>query len=568
MNNKTLLFAYCILFICLHPRLALANNTVSDLCEKSRKFIPTNFDSANYYTQVALYLAQKNKNASQLAEALFYQSNVNLTFRKNLHQIDSLTLSAIELSKSVSDTNNLARLYNLRGNFFGFQHKSEKLIESYDQLLAIARAKGNKEMEYMALSGLGSYYFQTKQFAKANQMREQNLKVALEIGDPYKIAIEQSKYAYGLIEMGNLNLAKSELKKSHVLNTNLNHNALLIISNGELGEVYFKLNNIDSAFYFLNQAKNLVENGGSKKYYGHVLFWLAKAYMVKKDFKLALKLIEEGIQNCTQFSDNHLKMKFFKLKAEVYSQLNRGQEVFESFSNYVNLKDSFNNAESEKIRIQLQENFEANQREHKIAMLTKEKEINELTQKYFIAGFILLLVVSILIIRDLKRRNKQRKLAHELAIAEKEKLKVKIDYQNRELTSKALQIIQKNEYAKLVKNRLSSLTQKEQFKPEQLKDLKSLATQLEKTDKDWEYFNNFFIEVNPNFYTKLSQQYPEITPQELKQAALLKMNLSTKEAASVLNIAPQSVKMARHRLKKKINLSSEQDLGSFLRQIA
>lgn len=482
--------------------------------------------------------------------------------------LDSLTIQAIAFAEAVNDTINMARLYNLRGNLFGFLHKTEKMIDSYNNTLKLARAMKSKEMEYMALSGLGSYYFQAKQYQKANELRKQNLAVAKEIGDPMKIAIEQSKYAYGLTHTGNLVEAKSELKKAHDLFTQLNFSSALIISKGELGEVYFRLNNIDSAYYFLNEAYALLEKGIKEKYKADVLFWLAKVYLAKNDNLKALSLTNEGIKYSDQFGNAYLKMKFYKLKAEVLAHMNKADEVFKNYSIYEAMKDSLNSKESEKLRVELQEKFEANEREYQINLLKKEQQVAKLKQQGLMIGFTFFIIVLALISWNLKRKNNQRKLAHQLALAEKQKLQERVEYQNRELTSKALQIIQKNEYANLVQDQLEELGKKEQLNDKQLKALKSSTLQLQKTDKDWEYFNTFFTEVNPTFYSQLSNLQTDLTSQELRQAALVKMNLSPKEAASILNIAPQSVKMARNRLKKKLNLSPEEDLGSYLRQIS
>jgi DNA-binding CsgD family transcriptional regulator len=70
--------------------------------------------------------------------------------------------------------------------------------------------------------------------------------------------------------------------------------------------------------------------------------------------------------------------------------------------------------------------------------------------------------------------------------------------------------------------------------------------------------------VNKHFYTRLKQNYPEISANDLKICALIKLNLSIKEMAAILNISPDSVKTARHRLRKKLQLSTEENLTDFI----
>jgi DNA-binding NarL/FixJ family response regulator len=83
-------------------------------------------------------------------------------------------------------------------------------------------------------------------------------------------------------------------------------------------------------------------------------------------------------------------------------------------------------------------------------------------------------------------------------------------------------------------------------------------------DKEWTDFNTHFESINKNFYSRIKQAFPEISPNEMKICALIKMNLSSKEMASILNISPDSVKTARYRLRKKLNLNTEDNLTDFI----
>lgn len=83
-------------------------------------------------------------------------------------------------------------------------------------------------------------------------------------------------------------------------------------------------------------------------------------------------------------------------------------------------------------------------------------------------------------------------------------------------------------------------------------------------DKDWEVFKSYFTEVHNNFDMKLKAVYPEISEKEIRLASFLRMNLSTKEIASMLNVLPDSVLKSKYQLKKKLKLDKETDLNHFL----
>ncbi|MCB0471413.1 MAG: hypothetical protein KDC51_13280, partial [Flavobacteriaceae bacterium] len=70
--------------------------------------------------------------------------------------------------------------------------------------------------------------------------------------------------------------------------------------------------------------------------------------------------------------------------------------------------------------------------------------------------------------------------------------------------------------------------------------------------------------VHPGFFDFLNKNFPELTNNDLKACAYIRMNLSSKEVASLTNVSPKSVTMHRYRLKKKLNLDTEDSLKNFL----
>ena len=88
-----------------------------------------------------------------------------------------------------------------------------------------------------------------------------------------------------------------------------------------------------------------------------------------------------------------------------------------------------------------------------------------------------------------------------------------------------------------------------------------------RSEKDWDLFRLYFEDVNKQFYADLSEVNPELTANDLKLCALLKLNMNIKESASVMNIEPASVKTARYKVRKKLKLKPEEDLVEVVRRI-
>lgn len=101
-------------------------------------------------------------------------------------------------------------------------------------------------------------------------------------------------------------------------------------------------------------------------------------------------------------------------------------------------------------------------------------------------------------------------------------------------------------------------------------DFKRINQQINqslRSHKDWDVFKLYFEDVNKNFYQKLNEINPELTTNDHRLCALIKLNMTSKEMASVLNVAPHSIKSLRYRLKKKLGLDVETDLEEFIRSL-
>ena len=83
-------------------------------------------------------------------------------------------------------------------------------------------------------------------------------------------------------------------------------------------------------------------------------------------------------------------------------------------------------------------------------------------------------------------------------------------------------------------------------------------------DEDWENFKSYFNQVHPEFESQLKASYRDLTANDLKLAALIRMNLSSKQIATINNVSTLAVKKARYRLRKKLNITEEESLEDLL----
>ncbi len=148
------------------------------------------------------------------------------------------------------------------------------------------------------------------------------------------------------------------------------------------------------------------------------------------------------------------------------------------------------------------------------------------------------------------------------------KLKTEIESKNKQLTTHTLHIIQKNEALKNVSDAIHAMIPKADDKnAQEFKRLQRIIDESYMQDKDWDDFKLFFEEIYTGFNAKLTINYPELTSHDLKLCALIRLNLSINECATILGISPDSVKTSKFRLRKKLNLTSQKGLVDFLMSV-
>lgn len=149
-----------------------------------------------------------------------------------------------------------------------------------------------------------------------------------------------------------------------------------------------------------------------------------------------------------------------------------------------------------------------------------------------------------------------------------EKLQADITLKNSKLASATMHLVQKGEILLKIKEELNKLLPN--TKPDNRMKIKQVIQSIDENirqDNHWEEFELYFDQVHEDFLKRLRELYPTLTPKDQKLCAYLRMNLSTKEVAPLMNISVRGVEIGRYRLRKKLNIDSDTNLVDFIIRI-
>lgn len=159
--------------------------------------------------------------------------------------------------------------------------------------------------------------------------------------------------------------------------------------------------------------------------------------------------------------------------------------------------------------------------------------------------------------RELKR--KKLKAKKEVMQIRNEKLKQEIEGKNRELAVSTMSLIKKNEFLGKIKEELRKVSDSKEVKDV----IRTIDRNINNSD-DWKFFEEAFNNADKDFLKKVQEKHPQLTSNDLKLCAYLRLNLSSKEIAPLLNISVRSVEVKRYRLRKKMELSHETGLTEYI----
>lgn len=529
-------------------------------------YINSNLDSNYYYLTLLKEYAIENHNNKYVAIA---HSSLGLYsfFKGNYFDAEDYLQKAIQLQERLRDTSDLADSYNFLAGIYGESGQYTKSINVLFQAIRIYELQNDKKGLVKAFNNLGFLYMKLEDYNKAMEY----YKKAIALVDTYHL-----KYNLGFV-YSNLGICFKEFTQNDSAliyyhkalteyKTNNTLNAIPILYQS-LGNLYgFRLEQNDSALvYFIRGielAKKYDPNSLIELYYS--LGLLKKKQMNYPESRNALSkslAVAENNEDLSGQMQAHLEL--FRINKET----NHLPEAIDHFQKYVAIKDSIDNKETKTTIARLEEKYQNDKNKILIQKLKVKQKADQRLKAMMLLGIAFLTVLLIFIIYGIFQRQMHNKMEKELLKMEKEKIDEELRYQNRQLASQALMMMQKNKMLQSLYSALQEFPKEPDNIPKYLSRIKHQIRRSIQSEKEWEVFKLYFEQVNKTFFKKLKTINPELSQNDLRLAALIKLRLNIKETASVLSLSPNSIKGSRHRLREKLHLGSHEDLANFIGNI-
>ncbi|MCB2220801.1 MAG: tetratricopeptide repeat protein [Bacteroidetes bacterium] len=434
----------------------------------------------------------------------------------------SLLYDALDIFTNLNDEQEIAEIYNTIGGVYYDQANYDKAFEYYQNSFSIYSELNNER-------GMAALYNN--------------------IGEIYRLS-------------GKPEAAMNLYKKAQIINIHLNRRHHLAVNYNNIGNIYLALNNIDSASYYFELSLNIGESIDEPQLISSASISLGNLFLQKNQYAKALNYFNRGYEVASR-QNNIINLRDAALgMSKIYEQKKNFEQAYNFHIQYKTLSDSITNVQNqEKItRIEMQYIYE---REQKIKEVRKQK--TQFKNFLIAASLFIILIILVLIYGRQKIKIKHSHYAAQNLQLEKSRLEEEIDFKNRELTTKVMYMVHKNELINFITQKL--VRAKNNFDVKNKSQIQEIIVGLQSgIDKDiWKEFESRFKEVHKNFYKRLMELHPNLTENEKKLCAFLRLNMTTKEIAAIMHQNPNSIEVARTRMRKKMNLNNKEiNLNNYL----
>ncbi|MDT3401919.1 tetratricopeptide repeat protein [Mucilaginibacter terrae] len=518
----------------------------------------------------------------------------NLPYNKLLDQVDEITFrhpdSALVILKKIhaeslnnNDVTTAGISLQRMGQICYNQGHYAQALDFYLHADKLFGQQKNKDLLAGNLAKMGILYYYNKQLDKSRSLYKRalsiyrssnNLKGQAEVYGNMGHLFEKRKLYDSAFYYQHLALARYN-------QVSLKQGAAKIYEN--LGSIYEDLAKYDSAYTCFTKSKQLYDQDDNTIASIEVINNIGD--VLRKTGRYAESIIQSRKAYNLSLQTNNLYQlaassrdlgKSYQLLRQMDSAYHY-IELSRRYSLDVYSKEALNQTAF------LQVLYDIDKKSDEIARLNAIRKTNRIIAAAVITVSALLIIIAIVIfsrqrlkLRDQKILADQNRSIYEAQKElmqlelknknlEEDSLKQQLELKSRELSTHTLNLIKNNQLLEGMRNTLQEMVKDD--KRDQKKQMQQIIQQINQSfshEQHWKEFTTAFEQVHQSFFDNLKQHSNDLTSTDIKLIALLKVNMESKDIAGLLGISMDSLRVARYRLRKKLNLEQGDNLSSFI----
>lgn len=516
-------------------------------------------------------IARLSRNNQLIARGIFWEVRTNQLVGKPELQIAKL-LKARKLSSADYEYDNAFINYQLAGNYqrlgkyfttYQLLQKSIPVFERFGDRYSL----GNSWL-LMALT-----YWEIGEIEQAISCIDKAQQYYKEVGFP----LNRIHYFRAMMH-SNENTSLKFYKMS--VNEGQHEPPMSVQALISISKLFLNQNKLDSAQYYVDKAHRLIEGPLKRNDFFRVmlLYQQAEIALNKKQYSEVIQITDDINSVMKHYPGEHLTHDLYKFRSESYEAMGNFTAAFEALKQHQRMQNEYL-ATMHAREIPKAREREAISRQKQLISEVRRQEQQHRYNLYILMlalGIITIASTGLLIffyqrakIRKIKNRELRSNLEQQMAIARfnRENFNKEMQRKACEISTSVLLLSNKND----VLQRIGDITREYADSGRIPRDYvdcinETVGTSI-KNDNEWSRFKLHFEGVHPGFFVSLKEHSNDLTENELRLCAYLRIGMRAKEIAGMLAVSAASINTARYRIRKKLGLSKDDSLDDFIRKI-
>ena len=535
----------------------------------SKAFQRTDPDSSLIVWKKAQILAHTLNSDKELGDVYFQAASFEVS-RNHLDRAFNNFLLAIKYYGGAGDQDQIVRAKAMLGNICLARDSIASAMSYYMEVIDfLSKKEKTGSLLPNTLNNVGGIYIDAEEYSTAMHYYSKAIQLLVKIGDEESTINPLLNLGEAYISIGNLEQARYYITRAATLTKKYGISIDEVSALMSMGHLLVKEKKYPAALDTLYRGIEAFRNvshgysGPKNIQYSVLVVLIGETWMAAGNYDTAYRYSLEGYRIAKEMNQIKQSMLAAKLLSLIHKHWSHPDSALYYYSIYMDCYENL--SKSRNLRavklMEIRQEFENRQKENElqITLAQSNEHITLVISVACVAVFIAVILILILMLKLEKQRKRQVE-------TEKKSLHETLDFQNKELTTNVIYLARLNELVLSIAEKLENLDLEPDSKNSGI--VKSIIGELKLTSSTdtWKEFEVRFQNVHIDFYKRLSERFPDLSPNELKMCAFLRLNMSTKEISSITYQSQDSIRMARSRLRQKLGITRDDNLVAFLSQ--
>ncbi|MCB2206678.1 MAG: tetratricopeptide repeat protein [Bacteroidetes bacterium] len=536
-------------------------------------------EQALSYTRQALQLANIISSLEARAEANELMGELYQMMNNFQPSINYFLISG-KLYESLGKKENLAGVYSKLGMLYiNNNYNLESAQYYFQKLLDLGIELNNQKIIAEAYNQIGGIFFRQESYDEANHYNREALKLWEQARDNEGISTALNNIGEIYHMKGSYNTALDYFNQSLSISEHIGNKDLIAANYKNIGLVKSHFGEIDEAFEYFDLSLKLYKETNNIENQVSIMLTIGDQYFTINEYKKAYQEYIQVYRIATKSNHwKHIADAAFGL-SRTADEMRNYKLSLQYFQIYAAYNDSIVLRQKMDRITELQSRFREDLQEKELLLAKKElalsenqNKLNTLKLNLLILSLFFILIISFLILNRYRSKARKERLIREkdtqLHTAQRELMEIDIQAKDNDLINFALHLVQKNEMLQHLQKELKKLPcNSDEETIQRISELNAAIKHNLSLKEDYEEFKHKLDDSYNDFFIRLRTRFPNLTRNEERLCAFLRLNLSSKEIAAINNTSVKAAEMSRYRLRKKIGLEFNDLLPEYLQNI-